>query len=363
MSFYLGAGGSGKIMHITKGSYSDTAMQAGVLPDTVFHSDLGYVTYELFTGPITHTTTWYGGAISNGEVPLSCIDLITTHSRFYFLILQASDGTWSEHISYISGTSSSLLWFDMVSSSSNYPSTSHRYISIGQSINFHIVVVNISKTTGFIPTTTSGNEVILRHGDIIVKGVDLYDLKYINSSQVNNEDILVGVNNAAIQLVNSTYTDPGSMGIISNSSYTKIFNGSKAIWDTTINRDKIRFDSIYTASVPYGYVVTSYSTTVDYVVFGPGTLADGDMFFMSDISVGATGQVDMDTSNRILRYINGTIVHVFYSYFSFNGIHTASGYLVGTSTGSLIYRHIITITAGGITAVSKGHSLTLYKLK
>ena len=77
MSFYLGTGGSGKIMHITKGSYTDTTMQGGILPDTVFHSDLRYITYELYDA-INYAPYWL--------IPEAALTKIVNEKRLYFII-------------------------------------------------------------------------------------------------------------------------------------------------------------------------------------------------------------------------------------------------------------------------------------
>lgn len=363
MSFYLGTGGSGKIMHITKGSYTDTAMQGGVLPDTVFHSDLGYITYELFTGPIS-TVSIYIGTGSFMEVPISCIELLMSN-RLYFLFTKNTSGVWVEYTNPTQNASSAIIWYNSDrTASSNYPTTVCRFIYVYPVVlDFYIAVVNINRTTGYIPIPTSSTDIIVRSGDIIVKGVDLYDLKYINSSQVNSEDILVTVNSGTIQLVNSSPAPFNNMSIVSNPSYTKIFNGTKPIWDTTINRDKLRFEGTYTHHIPYGYISTYSSVTVDVPLFGAGTLALGDMFFLTNYSVGA---IPTDGSNKILRYVDGLIILLSYeSYSAYGGYGLVDSYLYGASDGSLFERIVITIVPpkdGTIRGVSKEHYITLYRL-
>ena len=351
MSFYLGTGGSGKIMHITKGSYADTAMQGGILPDTVFHSDLGYITYELYDAA-NYSPYWL--------IPTAALTQIVNEKRLYFMI-RYSAGIWYEWLQASSNAPSNIIWFTAPGGSMSYfPSMSYPYAYIGATTEaLKVLVINIAES-GYIPTPTSGNEVVLRAGDIIVKGVDLYDLKYINATPVNTSDIQFHCNSGAMQLVNSAYTPPNNMSLRSNSSFTEIATDGKVIFTTNVVRDKVFFKDIITASIPYGYVTTSGSGTWYATIFGAGTFSEGDMFLIKYYQDGQLGYDFSTSANAILRYVNGDIQVYNYSYIS--GAYHATSTYVGAADGSLTIRYNISIYASG-TLRTKAYYFTAYRLK
>lgn len=351
MSFYLGTGGSGKIMHITKGSYSDTAMQGGILPDTVFHSDLGYITYEVYDAT-NYAPYWL--------IPTIALTKIITDKRLYF-ILRYSAGVWYEWLAASSNAPSNIIWYAAPGGSASYlPSLSYPYAYIGATTEaLKVLVINIAES-GYIPTTTSGNEIILRSGDIIVKGVDFYDLKYINATPVNSTDTQFYCNSGVMQLVNSAYTSPNNMSLKSNSSLTEISTEGKVIFTTNVVRDKIFFKDIITASIPDGYVTTSGSGTWYATIFGAGTFSEGDMFLIKYYQDGQLGYDFSTSANSILRYVNGDIQIYNYSYVS--GAYHATSTYVGSADGSLTIRYNISIYASG-TILTKAYYFTAYRLK
>lgn len=367
MSFYLGTGGSGKIMHITKGSHSDNVMQGSILSDTVFHSDLDYITYSLHIASSIEDLLLSGSKVGTVvKLPTSALSLIN-NGYWYFIIYKVS-GVWYQYLNYLSNAPTNIRWTttnDYASSLAYYPDASHLYanllISAGVTVtDCYFVVIDNLTTTGYEEINKPANDVFLGNGDIVVKGVDLFDLTYINANPINLEDISFNTNSGQMQLINSASAMPGTMSLKSNSLKTEILLGSKAIFTTDVVRDKVFYDSKITSHIPYGVVVTSVSGTFYTTIFSAGTFEVGDMFFIKYFVDGNTGN-DFDAqSNALLRFVEGLIYT--YSYNFLSGAYTIFMDYYGLASGALQIRFRITITASG-TLYSKIYDFTCFKLK
>lgn len=354
MSFYLGNGASGKLMHITKGSYSSNSMQSSTpLSDTVFHSELGYITYTLYQQ--------IGISSTFALAPTSFFTEIVTNKKLYFVIKKISD-LWYQHLDVAVNAPSNILWYtNPAGSLSYYPSISYPWANLQATIeDVYFIVVNINQS-GYIPVVKPSNEIILRNGDIVVNGVDLFDLKYIQSSVLNNEDISFNTNSGQFQLVNSILSPSGQMSILSNTTKTEIFNGTKAIFSTVPTRNKVFFNQLLTTIVPYGAVTTSSSGVWYVTVLDVGTLQEGDMFFAKYYADGNTGNDFEASANMMLRYINGDIVAYAYGNHPY-GYYNYTDTFVGSTDGSLKVKLAINIYGDG-TLVSKRWDFTFYTLK
>lgn len=365
MSFYLGTGGSGKIMHITKGSYADTAMQGGILPDTVFHSDLDYIIYDKYAADSIEGFVYNSVKYSTRcRIPLAALAEINLN-KWYFVIYKIA-GVWYQYLKYVSNSPTNLLWYPTVSSFTGtyYPSSTSLYADLqtgDMTVEdcYFIVIKNLT-TARYESLVKPSTDIKVGNGDIVVKGIDLFDLQYINANPINSEDISFYSNSGLMQLVNSAPAVPSTMSLISNSSKTEISLGSKIIFTTLVNRDKVFYSQKLLHTVHYGAVVTSGSGTFYTTVFSAGTFEIGDMFFIKYFVDGNTGKDYDSQSNALLRFVEGLIYTYSYDYLG-RAYRVLLDYY-GLASGALQIRFRITILSPG-TLYSKRYDFTCYKLK
>ncbi len=365
MSFYLGTGGSGKIMHITKGSYTDTAMQGGILPDTVFHSDLDYITYTLYA-PDTIEDYIYNSVKYSTRCKVSSTLLAQLLStKWYFVIYKIAE-VWYQYLRYVGNSPTNMLWYPTALSFTGtyYPSSTNPYADIqtgsSQVEACYFVILDNLTTAGYTGVAKIGNDIILRNSDIIVKGVDLFDLRYLNASPINSSDISFVTNLGSMQLINSIVNPSGTMSILSNSSNTEISVSGKILFTTAVSRDKVFYSSTLEATIPYGSVVTSVGGTFYSTIFGPGTFAIGDMFFIKYYADGNVGNDFDSQANSILKFTEGLIYT--YSYNFLDGAYTIFLDYYGLANGTLQIRYRISIFSSG-TLYSKRYDFKCFKLK
>lgn len=353
MSFYLGQSTlGGKVMHIAKNSHNKSEMQGGIILDTVFHSDLSYITYNMYPGVVSGSMV---------QAPTEFFTEIVTNKKLYFVIYKVA-GVWQQSLTPAINAPSNILWYTAASGGtmSYYPSVSYPWAQLVSCEECYFVVINIAQS-GYLEPVKTDNELILRNGDIIVNSIDLFDLLYINANPINSEDISFNTNNGQFQLINSTPANPGLMSILSNPSVTNIYNGTKLIFTTSLARDKVFFDSIIAGSLPYGSVTTRGSGTWYRTIYSPGTFEVGDMFFIKYYADGNTGNDFETASNMMVRFVVGEIAYYSYNFHPFWYYHVSS-YYYGNADGSLSIKLVITINAAG-TLVSKRYDFTTYKLK
>lgn len=363
MSFYLGTGGSGKLMHITKGSHDKTSMQGASLPDTVFHSDLNYITYDMYAADSIDDFVVSGIKRSTRcKIPLAALNEINLN-KWYFVIYKVA-GVWYQHLSTVANSPTSLSWYPTASSfeQAYYPSSAKLYADLMTADTvieacYFVIIKNLT-TLGYEPLTKPSTDVRVGNGDIVVKGIDLLDLRYISANPINSDDISFYSNSGLMQLVNSTSAS-GAMSLISNSSKTEIAVGSKVIFTTAVDRNKVFYSEKLIHTVPLGTVRTSSSGIFYATIFGTGTFEIGDMFFIKHFVDGNTGNDFDSQSNVVLRFVEGFI----YTY-SYNFVIGGYGMLCdyyGLASGELQIRFRISLNSG--TLVSKRYDFTCYKLK
>lgn len=257
MSFYLGTGGNGKIMHITKSSYSSTAMQGGILPDTVFHSDLPYITYTMYEAEEYvdyHLNGWYD--TTSFKMPSACVADILSNDKVYFVIVGTSVllscdfykaeipfgsnrpvgvfiGTWYSSHGY---AGAEQIYYDDYK-----PTTTSGYlykkIQGSGKRDIKIAVLNVTSTGVYIPPVFTSTDIRVNGSGISVKGIDLLNYKYISPTVVNNNDFVFSNTVSSFQLVNSV---PGSsLNLVSNSSKTEISIDGKIIFSSLSNKRAI----------------------------------------------------------------------------------------------------------------------------
>lgn len=261
MSFYLGTGGNGKIMHITKNSHDAIPMQGGILSDTVFHSDLPYITYSVYEAEEYvdyFRSGWYN--TTSFKMPSACVADILSNDKAYFVIVGTSVllscdfykaeipfgsnrpvgvfiGTWYSSHGY---AGAEQIYYD-----DYIPTTTSGYlykkIQGSGKRDIKIVVLNVTSTGVYIPPVFTSTDILVKGSGISVKGIDLLNYKYISPTVVNNSDFTFSNAISSFQLVNSV---PGSsLNLVSNSSKTEISVDNKIV-----------FSSLYAKRAVYGNI-------------------------------------------------------------------------------------------------------------
>ena len=262
MSFYLGNDNSNNnVMHITKNGHSAADMRSGVLTDTVFHSDLPYITYSVYEAE--EYVDYYLNGLHNTtsfKMPSACVADILSNDKAYFVIVGTSVllscdsyiakvpfgsnitvrvgiGTW--YYSHGYAGAEQIYYDDYVhTTTSGYL---YKKIQGSGKRGIKVVVLNVTRTGVYIPPVFTSTDILVKGSGILVKGIDLLNYKYISPAVVNSSDFVFSNTNSSFQLVNSV---PGSsLGLVSNSSKTEISIDGKII-----------FSSLYAKRAVYGNV-------------------------------------------------------------------------------------------------------------
>lgn len=262
MSFYLGKDNTNKnILHITKGVATQASLQSGILPTTVFHSDLPYVSYTVYDA-IHYTdyekSGWY--STTSVEFPIEAIQNILNGNKIYMVVVDGSVftscdfykaeipfgsnipigvsvGTWYASDSY---AGSEQIYYD------DYSHTTvetHRYKKIQGSgkRNVKLIVFDISVDGTYISPAFSNNTVYINNQHILIKGVDLLNYRYISPTTVNNSDMIITDGISSYQLVNSVVGNGLSLNTQNNEVIVSV--GGIPVFDTTKNLGNIFFKS------------------------------------------------------------------------------------------------------------------------
>lgn len=318
MSLYLGENAlGGKLMHITKNSYDTNEMKDGVLADTVFHSDLPYVTYSVYSA-IEYVDYSLNGWYSSTSVkfPISCVQDILSGitTKVYFVVVDGvvfngcdfftaeipyesnipvgvTIGTWYASHGYAGGTQ---VYYDDYSYT---PKITHLYKKIQRAgkRNVKIVVLNIADDGQYTPPTFTDTDIKIGGGKILVKGIDLINYRYISDGIINStDDTITNGSGGVFQLVNSIVGS--SLDIVSNTAGSTIAVDGKVLFDSN-NSSRLKYDI---SSYFYAAYKTSPSTS-PAPVFAELTSIDIRTYYrMSDLTF-------YEGENFILQIGQGTI--------------------------------------------------------
>lgn len=315
MSFYLGKDKTNKnILHITKGFATQADLQSGILPTTVFHSDLPYVSYTVYDA--IHYTDYYKPGKYNTtsiEFPIEAIRNILSGNKIYMVVVNGSVftscdlyyaqvpfgngnrllgmsiNTWYASDSY---AGDNQIYYDDYSFT---PVETHRYKKIqGSGIrNVKLIVLDISADGTYIPPAFSNNAIYVNNQHIFVRGVDLLNYRYLSPTTVNNSDIAITDGISSYQLVNSVVGK--GLSLNTQNSEVIIAVDGIPIFDTTKHLGNVFFRSATFYSQRY---LSSPSTAPSYIYAEPA---------------GRSGRFYYLASNEIFTY-NEAIIVLFHSY-------------------------------------------------
>ena len=248
MSLYVGKEETGVgVLHLTNGDTSLTSIKSGILSNTVFHSLLKYTTWNEHTlTPITR---------ESGNVFLRLDSSVAADigaNRRLFLV--SIDGTIVQYISQVYNFDGIYGWRNggwfgqwygggtKLYSESAIPDGGHYdYLPpAGMNLsNSKLYILNLTDT-GYLPISTPTNDIRISKSNIIVRGVDLLNLRYVSPNQINSVDTILNLGGRSLQLINSYTFSPSTLSLISNRVEASIYRNGQAIF-TSLNKCNINY--------------------------------------------------------------------------------------------------------------------------
>lgn len=254
MSFYLG--GNNKLLHITKGMQSATTLDGPAIASTVFHSDLNYLTVD----------TVYTSTIYSGVIPGYGATAYSTYSRFtvdsttkalmgtYVWFVIAANGEVVKHALNTNAwganpTSSTYpLTSGWVDNGTTYQAILFEFNNgvagkfltkgLGSAYNgtCYVCVTNILASGSVVAIPKTASSIIVDNGNLIVKGVNFLDHKYVSTAVINGTDIIGRLDSGSFQVLNSV-ASAESIELYSNSVSSGIRQNGKVHIDSAISNN------------------------------------------------------------------------------------------------------------------------------
>ena len=341
MSFYTGRDNSGKAtLHITNGVTPKSAMKAGVLANSVFHSSLPYleikeyvpesISYSAQTATLDFVEPAGRKRLYKVLYFKMGIDFINSlePGQSYFITLNNrilnlySAGGIIGWCTALNMPIKNLLYdyrsfrptntysvgfvfmniheFDSAIPNSNmvYNESSDNDIKVYKFKNLYV--------DGYRPFAPTNNEIFIDNDNFIVRGKDLYDTSYIQKGVINAVDEVVTTSdlNYQLTLINTRATGP--LSIHSHSAESKIMRGEHTLF-TSLQQPKSKYASVITNVKPI--VNFTWVNVTKYDIFGRGVysyptdfyFSEGDMFVLVpvDSAVSNSGQLFVFTEGYI----------------------------------------------------------------
>jgi hypothetical protein len=297
MSFYIGKKDNGdSLCHITHGTHTIDEMKDGIISNTIFHSDVSYVTYDYYTITKVGTPNILVSLAADGSgtnfyrphavysLPTECLNKLIDGYAYFILTSIGRNMTSNIGASYpvlrfanfvssqvqgnqiyvprnfVSVTSGNIHWNDAPGS----PSSVYKYLAINNGYTtspstLTLVVLNFKPNGVIDPLTKIGTATDIGNGKFVVNGIDLAKTKFLSKFEVNssNYNFDLGTNSGIrnMQMLNST-TYNQSVNISSNATATEVAIGGEKIIDSSITPIGLKIKSFNTTTVP----ATSYTS-------------------------------------------------------------------------------------------------------
>ena len=240
MSLYAGKDAANtSILHLTKGETELWDMKGPPLANTVFHSELPYVTY-------TEYPCW---ATVVRDVPFIQVSEATANalgSSTMFFVAIGGSIFYDAKDTFASTTGWMNLrhgmWFTRHANNSEgfagfykpkfFPGGENNLFLPPWGANLsdiHVYALNIVNGK-FLGVPKLNNEILINKDNFIVRGVDLRHLKYLSCNKINDSDLSYRLNGSYVQLINSANTVGKSLSMISNRVESSIYRGEDAIY-------------------------------------------------------------------------------------------------------------------------------------
>ena len=381
MSLYLGKNASGNsILHMTQGTHSISTLQEPVISATSFHSSMPYL--EVLTYSLDFAANKGGGFYPSVvwlKLPIAVRDLLVSqpNTMIFFSyngIVQkgpASEGFaiidddtgyeqrwWNNAYDYANYTSS--VKSTDYPTNANYYTPCHikgvPYSTLQTAYKLHIVR-NIANGV-YIPFVPLNNIIQISNSTFSVRGKNILTTVFIQSSKINLVDDCLSADGSGVlgsnvlQLTGSKAT--GALGISSSAGVSSITRGGNVLFSTQ-NLSKCKYNSVSTAVNITGSATSESGPLTRTTTLASGMVV-GELFtlvtsktFLSSTSIATSTNM----SSAIHQFRVGEIgLAVAFSVEGEN-VYTGGyvfitlfGYLVGSSTGTLSIRHVVSIEYG-----------------
>lgn len=254
MSLFIGhKNDNTPLLHITSDTRDISGLKTDPIYTSVFHSDLNYLSYTVYT-PImttfisdTETSSSYypGGLVV--EMPSEFYTKFSSYpNRCYFILLDNSDsGLNISH--YNKGDKPpayrppQIAWFSFIPNSTTnnglyngelpYPTSTNRYGYIDTKVNttnVKIIVTNYADSV-LIDKYKINSNIDITNSTFNIGGIDIASYPYITRFILNDIDTSIVLNGETYQLCNNTSSGP--FELISN-PHIQLTVGNKVIADS-----------------------------------------------------------------------------------------------------------------------------------
>lgn len=323
MSLYIGKDNSNTATFHLTSSIDDLArLKLGPYTNTVFHSNLQYLSYKVYTplsseyipDTIKDSTSYYVGGISI-TVSQDFIDTFNSNNtRFYFILLDNSD-TGLRYSFYKDGDRSPrysppfCMWYSSPPSASTnnglykgetpYPTNTNRYGYICSSYNTSNIKLIVTNYTddGVLFNYKINNNISITKSSFTIGGVDISSYPYITKYIINNIDTIINLNGTQYQLCNNNSS--GTFELTSP-SYIQLKVGSKIIADSRYNNNLLSND--FRSLVWYDLNVGAmYSITTDL-------LSDKSIVQLSYTTAYVIGTGERIFNTKLISYSEGKVI-------------------------------------------------------
>lgn len=246
MSLYTGKDYSGtSVLHLTQGVTDIGSMKSGILSNTVFHSELPYASWEKIDCTPTNIRGVPFIAISGVDA-----DILGNGKNIYFM---CANNSVIQGVQLVRNFETSLLskkygcWYSSYNYNNGfyqpvgYPNSGFPYFLPywGSDLsNVSLYKLNIQNGV-YQGISKPNNEILINPPNLLVRGVNLLNLKYFSPNVVNNVDTVINCAGSQFQLLNSS--TPSTLSLVSNSIESSIYKD-----------DQILFSSLAKSQINYG---------------------------------------------------------------------------------------------------------------
>lgn len=270
MSLYVGKDdASTSILHLTRGDTELLDMKGPPLANTVFHSELPYITYTEY--PCWATVV---RGIPFIQVSVDTANALGNSTMFFVTIGGAVIQSSQDTFTFTSGWMSIKygMWFQIYSYNlegfagfykPSFSPGGDYYLFLppwGSNLSdIHIYALNIVNGA-FLGVPKLNNEILINNDNFIVRGVDLLHLKYLSCNKINNSDLTYSLNGSYLQLINSIDTTGKHLSMISNRVESSIYRDEDAIYTSRV-KGSVSYLGSGNAIISIGrYDINAYGT-------------------------------------------------------------------------------------------------------
>lgn len=307
MSLYLGDNTAGnKVLHITKSTSTIEELKSGVSTNTVFHSDLNYVTVKKCTGTILDGILTIDSSL-RAELDAKIWIVVSSSDTFINPYIQYDEysgisyGTWITATTMRLAANSGPVWTYLGSSYvPKYAWRSAPILSSTHNGECKIFIFSASETQ-FYPSLKTNNEIKIGQGTVNIGGVDLTSMGYVSRGVLNSMDPWFTIQGIPIQITNVNFTPADSLEIVSNPTMSLISRASQPIIHSTLGHS-MEYKRTATAYSPANAGTYGKYTTVEYKTNFSSPVSDSAFIVMSFPNGTILG--DKDGYNSILIPVN-----------------------------------------------------------